>query len=396
MVTAAHITESSIDSLAAVGLDELFGTTSDSLWRAGASRLPAHPAPVHIGPTKSQQQSSIENLPNYVAVLHDATVASAPFGSSHLMGNRHVVEGGQVVVRSNGTILPDSLWRNRYLPGEFIAPDGEHLTRLPALEANETLGGSFLYLGRHFNHFGHLIIDASARLWPLAHSDQRWTEMPIIYGGDVMDETSLGLFASLGIERHRLIHHSGVSKVERVFLPSLGFQFGVGSSARFDRLWTGLALPDSPNAGERIFLSRSAWERSTEAARPMQAGQSEHLDELFADRGFTIIHPQTHPLIDQFAIASGASMLAGCVGSANHLVIAAAQAPPHLVVSPAGATNWVDMAIHAAKGSAPALFEGAYAQDVSSDSREQRLASWRLDLEVFEAALDGWLEAAAS
>ena len=71
-------------------------------------------------------------------------------------------------------------------------------------------------------------------------------------------------------------------------------------------------------APERVYFSRAAIPR-----RPLR--NEPEIEALFAEHGFEIVRPETHPFETQVALARGAKLIAGPAGSAMHL---AALAPP--------------------------------------------------------------------
>jgi capsular polysaccharide biosynthesis protein len=97
--------------------------------------------------------------------------------------------------------------------------------------------------------------------------------------------------------------------------------------------------------GDRVFLTRSSFNRARRAAgRPTRTSE-EHdtaIEAAFAGAGFRVVTPEDLPVREQLSLASRASVLAGAAGSALHL---SAFAPAGVRVVELGDTRSPDVQV---------------------------------------------------
>lgn len=196
------------------------------------------------------------------------------------------------------------------------------------------LSGTWLYGGTWFCHFGHFITETVTTLWPEAGLD-RVVAHPFWFGR-AKDPYQLEALTLLGIPRPPALVGGQRVRVERLLVPDRTFvpnayamPEAVGVWERIRAAATG-AGPTTQRA-ELVFLSRSAL--PAKAVRPGAPSRSlandAAVDELAADLGFLVVHPQTLSFTEQVDLVAHARVLAGPGGSALHL---SAFAPESTVV----------------------------------------------------------------
>lgn len=184
------------------------------------------------------------------------------------------------------------------------------------------LAGRHLYGGTLFFHFGHFLTESLSRLWAVADSGAqsilftpkslRGRQPPGLTGwqAEILDR--------LGIRLPVCILYEPL-EVEDLVVPAQGFGLGPlsqGSPAfrafarRLRPADAGRVMPE----GAKVYLSRSRLPRKTGSI----LGEA-RLEQALADQGFTIFHPQDHPIDDQLRVFSAARHLVGPEGSAFHL-----------------------------------------------------------------------------
>jgi hypothetical protein len=194
--------------------------------------------------------------------------------------------------------------------------------RFAADEPVERLPGRHLFAGHMRGHFGHFLVESTARLWALSELEDSLDGVIYLpYRGEVAptERAIAGMdpfFRRLGLSIPiRTI--GAATAVEELHIPELGFGWReryAGSPAyrRFmrDRLGRGIA----PQGGERVYISR--------ARLPSQRGGvlgETVIEENLARAGYEIFHPEKHPLEVQIARYKGARDIVALDGSALHL-----------------------------------------------------------------------------
>jgi capsular polysaccharide biosynthesis protein len=188
------------------------------------------------------------------------------------------------------------------------------------------LTGTWMYGGHWIGHFGHFFTETVTTLWP---EDQQVEGLVFhaYFGGDVgikpwqaelMGLTGYGDLPIQVVDREPV-------RVERLVLPSRSVVVNgwahPGALAVWDRMVTaaGGATTGSP---DRVFLSRTAFNAGLRATGKPTRSTDERdraLDDVFAAAGYAVVTPEELPVLDQVRLAAGASVLAGCAGTALHL-----------------------------------------------------------------------------
>jgi hypothetical protein len=194
--------------------------------------------------------------------------------------------------------------------------------RLGAGERVTDLPGRHLYAGHLRGHFGHFLVESTARLWALDQPDGPIDSVLFLpYRGDlrqadkVIRDQAPFLDRLCGAVPARTV--AGVTRVETLVVPELGFGWaeryaGAPAYRAFlrDRLGRGIV----PEGGERLYISRAR----LIAARGGVLG--ERVIETNLERqGYEVFHPERHPLEVQIARYKAARRVVALDGSALHL-----------------------------------------------------------------------------
>lgn len=205
----------------------------------------------------------------------------------------------------------------------------------------ETLSGTWLYGGHWIGHFGHFATETVPTLWPersalgpvrgvLFHHymsagacpEESWAP----WQRTLLDLTGWG---DLPV---RVVAPESLG-VERLLVPSRPIVVNGWAHPEAARVWARMTAAAGGATslvadGPRVYLSRTAFndaERTAGREARTTADRDRALDAGFAALGFTVVAPETLPLLDQVRLVAGASVIAGCAGTALHL---SAFAPP--------------------------------------------------------------------
>jgi FkbM family methyltransferase len=198
-------------------------------------------------------------------------------------------------------------------------------TQPPTLSADEptqTLSGRHLYAGHLRGHFGHFLVESTARLWALGQDGIAPDSILYLpYGGKPRAAQSAlrahqMFFDSLGIEVPIQIIDK-TTFVDDLILPELGFGWRAryaGSDGYRDFMRSRLKAARDPEGATDLYISRSR----LRADKGHVIGE-EVLEDNLARCGYEVFHPEKHDLLTQIARYRAARRIVALDGSALHL-----------------------------------------------------------------------------
>ena len=213
---------------------------------------------------------------------------------------------------------------------------GRAATLAPALtdlDAKKTVRGRTLFLGAYSSHFGHRLVESSARF----HGFDAGVFDQVVFFTQpgrkpwFMRATLNELMAIFDIPAPKIIFPSELTRFEEITVPSQGW--GAGALAHGTPEFRDFARKTcaggqiAPKGAARLYISRTA--------NPDKRGSllaEEELEAHFRAAGFEIYHPQNHSLQDQVAQYKAADVIAGPDGTPFHLVALAARAEARIYV----------------------------------------------------------------
>lgn len=190
----------------------------------------------------------------------------------------------------------------------------------------QRIAGPCVYLGWWPDHFGHFLIEATARLWAARETG---AFQPTFVMHPLNDNVSLEtlrkkrhvklILDAFGVHQDNLVLAHRDLHCEQLVVPTsqmaLGMYIGQRQSEVFDRIADHACGQDRPRQGtRRIYLSREALADSTRKAL-----NEAEIAALFASIGFEIVHPEKLQFEEQVRLMESAAVIAGCDGSALHM-----------------------------------------------------------------------------
>lgn len=268
-----------------------------------------------------------------------------------------------------------ALWR-RFRP----------ITTEPAMpeDVAETLSGRWLWGGVLWVHFGHFLVESTARLWALDHLDGAVDGILFIPKRPKVGD------AVMGFQRQVIdLFEPGIpfrsvaapTRVAELVVPGQGFGLGritAGTQAFRDTIHRRFAREVAPDGPERLYVSRSA----LGLGKGGMLGE-ERLEELLAEEGYEIFHPQKHDIRTQLARYKAARQVVAADGSALHLfamVGRADQSVAMILRRKLGANNLLADNVTHFCGREPLLIEALRTEWVrASSGKSDRLSFGELD-----------------
>ena len=248
--------------------------------------------------------------------------------------------GAQGVFDGLGRPIPASFLRRGPGASEYVY--GEPQAQKVPDPSGLDLGGEILFLPyASVDIFGHLLTEAAAHLsllldpeWDLLATTAAQSTVVLAANSDQAIEPVRVL---LGIEPHRIISTRSLVRplsCPRVLIPrpsminrcAVDRRHFLAVRRLLDRHYNLAGLADGPgalgpqaaadSAQARLYLSRS---RLSPECR-LVAGEDQ-LEEELRRRGWNVVYPETLPLPEQLRLLAEARIIAGCVGSAMHLLM---------------------------------------------------------------------------
>lgn len=184
------------------------------------------------------------------------------------------------------------------------------------------LPGRHLFAGHFRGHFGHFLVESTARLWALDHLDQKPDSILYLpYRGahaatQKAIESQRPIFDLLGIDTP-VQSRAGILRVEELIVPELGFGWlerYAGSPAYRAFMCSRLGRAAPAEGGDKLYISRAR----LAANRGGILGETV-IEANLARAGFEIFHPERHPVEVQIARYKAARTVVALDGSALHL-----------------------------------------------------------------------------
>lgn len=172
-----------------------------------------------------------------------------------------------------------------------------------------------IFGGCLIDHFGHALLDGTARMWYLTDAPDDKKIVFLRY-----PKTSHASFDALkfvelmGIDMNRVEIITEPTQFRRVIVPDETMYPADAYRPEYIRTFDHIVKRIQPHTDSRIYLSRRKFGFRTSL-------NEQYYEEFFAARGFTIIYPETLPIEDQIAYIAGADEIVTTMGSMAHLLL---------------------------------------------------------------------------
>lgn len=298
--------------------------------------------------------------------------------------------GGNLLVHRGKHLVPDSFFVRgsfRSLPRELVHPISPSAFNYTFDAPMRRLAGPHLFLGNAFGHFGHFLLEGLSRLWALRH----FLDLPVVLYNATLASWQMEILAALGLESDRLVLLDEPAIVERLIIPSAAYDLHVSCTARMGETWDAIAVAvgqhgDGTAQGpERIYLSRSLFPHNR------RLNNEHEVEAVFAELGFSIIHPQTMPILDQIKMAAGADVVAGAAGSAMYLSAFQAVGARRIVLASRGFAFRDDELIARVRAGHLAYFVSDVPEGRSQPSGSPRSAIYNVDTDLLRGRVRDYL-----
>jgi capsular polysaccharide biosynthesis protein len=174
------------------------------------------------------------------------------------------------------------------------------------------IGGSSLFIGNVFSHYGHFITETISRCWPSLEEYDHFVGFPVAGHNMVRPlEYHKEFFVRLGIDPDRIILVRESTVCARLHIPQQLWIVNDHANRRLRDIYARIRSTIRPKKNSRVFFSRGP-NLATRIAN------TQAVQQVFAAHGFTIQYPERLPVEEQLAYCAGAEFLGGFSGSALH------------------------------------------------------------------------------
>jgi len=194
----------------------------------------------------------------------------------------------------------------------------------PEIKHYEKISGEYTYFGPLYNHFGHTMAEFVHRAIPsiILGAPRKFLFVAALGSYDLSYET-LPLFVQqilqfLEIRKNDVLIISRHSEIESLFVCEQGSDFGGGPKdgyLNFLDAFTGQRLDQifgSPEVSVRTYVSR------TNICHGGNFLGERYIEKQLLEEGYTIMHPESMPMVDQMQMYRSSRVLVFPEGSASH------------------------------------------------------------------------------
>lgn len=310
-----------------------------------------------------------------IITLSDATVV--PPDESNF------VQAAGVLDSAGGYCPQAALWR-KYRP----------LTTEPPMPQTvpDSLPGRWLWGGVLWAHFGHFLVESTARLWALDHLDAPVDGILFIPKRPAVGEALRGFHTDF---IHQMAPGLPIRvaarpmRVEQLVVPGQGFGLGkitAGTRSFRDAIHNRFARDIEPDGPDKLYISRSA----LGLGKGGLLGE-ERLEELLREEGYEIFFPEQHDIATQIARYKAAKQVVAADGSALHLfaMVGRVDQPVAMILRrQSGANNLLALNLETFCGRKPLVISALRTEWVRANkAKSNRLSFGELDHRAIGQAL---------
>ncbi len=280
-----------------------------------------------------------------------------------------------------------------YHSGGALWRDGRARTIAPQMPKGKlaTRKGTWLWGGVLWMHFGHFLLESSARLWALDSLKEDIDGILFIpkrpRDGEKILDFQRDFIKLMGVDVP-VVCATAPEQVERLIVPGQGF--GLGSMiegtdafrATFANRFAKNVKADGP---EKLYISRN----NLPAGRGNLIGEAE-LEAQLSAQGYTIYHPEKHDIRHQVATYRAAKKVIAAEGSALHMLAMVADKKTDIAMivrRPSGATRNLEAHLQAFTGKAPLTITQLIRSWKPRGPAKPRMWMGELDMPALQASL---------
>jgi capsular polysaccharide biosynthesis protein len=243
----------------------------------------------------------------------------------------------------------------------------------------ERLPGPYLYLDcQHRTHFGHFLVDVMSMTWAYQVAERHgFRPLKVLINAKVAP-FMITLLETMGISRAAMVPVHRPVRCEQLLVATKSFLTLEYTSPTAIATWQQMrdAL-DSGRGPELIYFSRSQ-----NRNRPLTNEAA--VEDVFASRGFRIIHPERLPIREQVSLWANARLVAGTSGSNMFGLAFQRRLQRSLLINSPNLMQGSELMLQAGYGSETSLYIGRVE---GTDPH----APWSVEIADLRRAVDRWM-----
>lgn len=233
---------------------------------------------------------------------------------------------GALLTRDGQPIPPALQERRDARAGDIVLG---RLTRPVPLEPTQVVDAEVVYLGWYLEHFGHFLLESTARLWALADADPSVKFVVHVRRAFEPPGVFRDMLEAFGIDPDRVLVPEVPTRFRRVLVPEPLYEMSHAAHESMPGPHRAVAeriLADAEPFDQPVYLSR----RLLPPHRRPTVGEHA-LEEILRENGFLILHTETMSFADQVRVANRYRTVLAEAGTALYLSLFALT-PPSLHV----------------------------------------------------------------
>ncbi len=241
-------------------------------------------------------------------------------------------DGASLLLTQAGDIFSESFKWNKLVPAVLASKEFRRPLFGSLPDIVEDVADPSFFCEFFTSHFGHVLIDMLGRFWPLTMPEvSDFLKMNFVGSGWLgFRNGNLGagpnffydVMSACGLDQNKLVCIAKPTRFSVLYVPSRIAPYFNSTGPRYHDLMRKIGLKiagENPiETCQKVFLSRS---KLGPGKRALCVETEILVEDLFAKRGFDIVHPQDFSLAEQIAKVRDAKWLAGLVGSQMHLAV---------------------------------------------------------------------------
>ncbi|KAB7789708.1 glycosyltransferase family 61 protein [Bifidobacterium leontopitheci] len=165
------------------------------------------------------------------------------------------------------------------------------------------------------NHFGHALLDGTARMWYLTDAPDNIKIVFLRYPYESkVPFDALKFVELMGIDMNRVEVIDAPTQFAKVIVPDEAMYPADAYRSEYIRTFDCIRDRIEPKDCRKLYMSRRRFQ-----LRPTL--NEEYYESFFERRGYTVIFPETLSIEDQIAYVAGADDIVTSIGSMSHLLL---------------------------------------------------------------------------
>lgn len=227
------------------------------------------------------------------------------------------------LLTSDGQPIPEALQERRNARAGDIVLGG--LSRAVPLNPAHGVDAEVVYLGWFFDHFGHFLLESTARLWALADLDPSVKILFHVRRPFRPTGVFLEMLEAFGIAPDRVLVPEAQTRFRRVLVPEPLYEISAAAHVQMPQPHRSVAqriLTDTDPFDQPVYFSR----RLLPPQRRPTVGEFA-LEEILRENGFLVVYTETMTFADQVRVANRYRTVLAEAGTALYLTLFALTPP---------------------------------------------------------------------